>query len=126
MTQKKGSEFSRFIKPLLETLREIGGSGNSREVTEAVIEKMKLTEEELSQTLKNGASRVRNQVAWARQYSVSYGLMDSSKRGVWALTESGFKCPLSEKDILNIVKSVSSKNAKNPGPSTSSTQTAIN
>lgn len=106
MSQKKGGEFSRFIKPLIEILREIGGSGSSREVTDAVIDKMNLSEEELSETLKNGASRVRNQVAWARQYCVSADLIDSSKRGVWSLTEQGFKHPLEADDIYNIVKSV--------------------
>jgi restriction system protein len=106
MSQKKGGEFSRFIKPLIEILREIGGSGSSREVTDAVIDKMNLSEDELSEILKNGASRVRNQVAWARQYCVSADLIDSSKRGVWSLTEQGFKHPLDADDIYNIVKSV--------------------
>lgn len=106
MSQKKGGEFSRFIKSLIETLREIGGSGSSREVTDAVIDKMNLSEDELSEILKNGASRVRNQVAWARQYCVSADLIDSSKRGVWSLTEQGFKHPLEADDIYNIVKSV--------------------
>lgn len=105
MKQQKGGEFSRFIRPLIETLRDMGGSGISREVTDAVIEKMDISEEELSETLKNGASRIRNQVAWARQYAVNAGLLDSSKRGVWALTEQGFKCLLTDDDILEIVKS---------------------
>ncbi len=106
MAQQKGGEFSRFIRPLIETLRDIGGSGSSREVTDAVIEKMGLSEEELSETLKNGASRVRNQVAWARQYSVTAELIDSSKRGIWSLTEKGFNCPLSDNDVFEIVKLV--------------------
>lgn len=112
MTQKKGGEFSRFIKPLIETLREMGGSASSSEATDAVIEAMNLTESELSETLKNGASKIRNQVAWARQYSVSSGLIDSSKRGVWSLTEQGFKHPLDDDSIFEIVKSVRSKKPK--------------
>jgi restriction system protein len=109
VSKKKGSEFSRFIKPLIETLRAMGGSGSSSEVTDAVIEMMDLSEAELSETLKNGASKVRNQVAWARQYCASSGLIDSSKRGIWALNEQGFKHPLEEDDISEIVKSVRSK-----------------
>jgi restriction system protein len=106
MKQQKGGEFSRFIRPLIETLREMGGSGISREVTDAVIENMDISEDELSETLKNGASRIRNQIAWARQYAVNAGLLDSSKRGVWALTEQGFKSSLSDEDVFEIVKSV--------------------
>lgn len=112
MAKNKGGEFSRFIKPLIETLREIGGSGSSREVTDAVVDKFDFTEEELSETLKNGASRIRNQVAWARQYCVSAGLIDSSKRGVWSLTKEGFNQILGDKEILEIVKSVRTKTPK--------------
>lgn len=106
MKPQKGGEFSRFIRPLIETLKEMGGSGSSREVTDAVIESMDISEEELSESLKNGASRVRNQVAWARQYSVKAGLLDSSKRGIWALTEQGFRSSLSDEDVFEIVRSV--------------------
>lgn len=114
MVKKAGGEFSRFIKPLIETLREIGGSGSSREVTDAVIEKFDFSEDELSETLKNGASRIRNQVAWARQYSVAGGLIDSSKRGVWSLTKQGFDQLLTKDEIVNIIKSVRSKSPTKP------------
>lgn len=107
-----GGEFSRFIKPLIETLRERGVSGTSREVTDTVIEKLDLSEKELSKTLKTGASRVRNQIAWARQYCVGSGLIDSSKRGIWSLTEKGFTHSLSENDISEIVTSVRSLKTK--------------
>src|SRR3989304_4285344 len=39
--------------------------------------------------LKSGQSRIYNQIAWARLYLVKAGLLDSSKRGVWSLTEKG-------------------------------------
>lgn len=116
MAITKGGEFSRFIKPLIETLREIGGSGSSREVTDAVLDKFNFSEKELSETLKNGASRVRNQVAWARQYSVSAGLIDYSKRGIWSLTKQGFEQTLNSNEILNIVKSVRKKTPKSSTP----------
>lgn len=108
MKAKKGAEFSRFIRPLIEILREMGGSGSSKEVTDAIIEKQGISEKELEQTLKSGTSRVKNQIAWARQYCVSAGLLDSSKRGVWALTQNGFNCKMSDNDIQALVKSVRS------------------
>jgi len=48
----------------------------------------------LNETLPSGGSRFRNQVAWARFYLVREGLIDSSKHGVWSLTEKGFKTTL--------------------------------
>ena len=56
--------------------------------------------------MKSGASRVRNNIAWARAYLVKAGILDSSKRGVWSLTEKGFKVNLREEDIYNIFKEV--------------------
>jgi len=105
MATKNGSEFSRFIEPLIITLRKIGGSGSSSEVTDAIIDVLDISEIELNKTIKNGQSRIRNQVAWARHYCVIYGLIDSSKRGIWALTDKGMKIQLSETEIQNIIKS---------------------
>ena len=83
----KGPQFIRFLKPIIEILRELGGSGTSSEVTDKVIERLNIPDEEQSVILKSGQSRVYNQVHWARMYLVNGGLLDSSKRGVWTLTE---------------------------------------
>ena len=118
MTKRKGGEFSKYIIPVVEILKSIGGSGTSSEVTDAVIEKLNISEEELSETLKNGSSKVKNQIAWARMYLVRYGLMDSSKRGVWALTEDGFSSNLKSGDEITIVTEVQ-KNKSKPDKSKS-------
>ncbi|RPH23283.1 MAG: restriction endonuclease [Alteromonadaceae bacterium TMED7] len=118
MTKRKGGEFSKYIIPVVEILKSIGGSGTSSEVTDAVIEKLNISEEELSETLKNGSSKVKNQIAWARMYLVRYGLMDSSKRGVWALTEDGFSSNLKSGDEITIVTEIQ-KNKSKPDKSKS-------
>lgn len=41
------------------------------------------------ETLKSGGNRFHNQVAWARQYLIWEGLLDSTERGTWKLTEKG-------------------------------------
>ena len=119
MTKRKGGEFSKYIIPVVEILKLIGGSGTSSEVTDAVIEKLNISEEELSETLKNGSSKVKNQIAWARMYLVRYGLMDSSKRGVWALTEDGFSSNLKSGDEIAIVTEVQKRNKSKPDKSKS-------
>lgn len=85
----KGPQFTRFMIPLMQALRNMGGSASAAEATDAVIERERVPESELEQTLKNGHSRVRNQIAWARMYLVYSGHIDSSARGVWRLTEKG-------------------------------------
>ena len=79
----KGPQFIRFLKPIIEVLRESGDSGTSSEVTDKVIERLNIPDEEQSIILKSGQPRVYNQAHWARMYLVYGGLLDSSKRGVW-------------------------------------------
>ncbi len=107
--QHKGPKFIRFFDPILNVLNELGGSGNSSEVKDLVIEKMNIPETELEEKLKSGASRVRNQIAWARIYLVKAGLLDdSSKRGIWSLTKKGAVTKLSMEDSWKLFKKVHS------------------
>lgn len=86
---KEGTKFLRFFGPLLDALRTLGGSGTPDEVVEQIAKDLKLSDEVLNELLPSGGPRYRNQVAWARFYLVREGLLDSSKRGVWSLTERG-------------------------------------
>jgi len=85
----EGAQFVRYFGPLLDALRGLGGSGTPDEVVESIAENLKLPDEIQNELLPSGESRYRNQVAWARFYLVREGLLDSSKRGVWSLTERG-------------------------------------
>ena len=98
--------FLKYWIPLIDVLKELGGSGKLTEVTDLVIEKLNISEKEQAATLKSGSSRVRNQIAWARMYLVKSGFMDSSQRGVWNLTEKGLKSSLTYEDVFNIFKEV--------------------
>jgi len=81
----KGPDFIKYIVPIIEILNELGGSGNPSEVTDLIIEKYNISEDELNLLNKNGGSTVKNRIAWARFYLVKGGVLDSSKRGVWSL-----------------------------------------
>ncbi|MBO6537267.1 MAG: restriction endonuclease [Balneolaceae bacterium] len=87
--RKKQAEFVKWFGPLLDALRDLGYSGKPKEVSEKIAENLQLEEEFLDQTLKSGANRFHNQVAWARQYLIWEGLLDKSVRGTWKLTEKG-------------------------------------
>jgi restriction system protein len=106
MRQSKGPQFTRFFKPIIEVLKESGGSGTVAEVIDRAIEKMEISENEQTVTLKNGQSRVRNQVQWARLYLVRAGYLDSSKRGIWSLTEKGINTDTETFDALATFRSV--------------------
>jgi len=83
--QTKGPDFIKYIVPIIEVLNNLGGSGNPSEVTDLIIDKYNISEDELNLKNKNGGSTVKNRIAWARFYLVKGGVLDSSKRGVWSL-----------------------------------------
>jgi restriction system protein len=102
--QKKevGSQFVRYFGPLLDALRGLGGSGSPEEVVERIASDLSLSDEIQNELLASGQPRYRNQVAWARFYLVREGLLDSSKRGVWSLTERGRATTLSPDESREI------------------------
>jgi restriction system protein len=106
MRQTKGSQFTRFFQPIIEVLRETGGSGTVAEVIDRVIEKLAIPESEQEITLKNGQSRVKNQVQWARLYLVRAGYLDSSMRGIWSLTEKGMSQEINPFDAAETFRKV--------------------
>ncbi|OPX20596.1 MAG: restriction endonuclease [Desulfobacca sp. 4484_104] len=106
MRKGKGPQFVRFFRPIIEVLKETGGSGAAAEVIDQVIEKMKIPESEQEVTLKSGQSRVRNQVQWARLYLARAGFLDSSQRGVWSLTEAGLSLEIKTFDPLGTFQKV--------------------
>lgn len=105
MTRKKkeeGAQFVRYFGPLLDALRGLGGSGTPDEVVERIAQDLGLTDEAQNELLPSGEPRYRNQVAWARFYLVREGLLDSSKRGVWSLTERGRGTTLSPEEAREV------------------------
>ena len=86
---EEGSQFVRYFGPLLDALRKLGGSGTPDEVVEQIAVDLGIPDEVQNELLASGEPRYRNRVAWARFYLVREGLLDSSKRGVWSLTERG-------------------------------------
>lgn len=112
--QKKGShaEFINWMGPLLDALRQLGGSGRPKEVTELVAKIKNVPDNVLEETTKTGIPKFYNQVAWARQYLVWEGLLQDSVRGVWSLTEPGRNRQLTIADSQAIVKKWVTSNAK--------------
>lgn len=106
MRQAKGPAFIRFIKPILKVLNESGGSGTPSEIVDRAIELAGISEQEQEAVNKNGQSRIKNQVHWARQYLVWADFIDSSKRGVWGLTDKGRSTDIDKLNALELFKDV--------------------
>lgn len=60
--KEKGPQFLAYITPIIEVLKENGGSGNASEIIDKIIEKLKIPENEVAIALPSGGSRIRNRI----------------------------------------------------------------
>lgn len=96
--KKKGqAEFIRWFSPVLEALKALGGSAKPREIAEWIGEKYNVPDNILNAKYeKSKQLKFPNQIAWARQYLVWEDLLDSSKHGIWTLTNKGWGTTLDD------------------------------
>ena len=88
-----GPQFVKYFAPVIEALRDLGGSARAAETADRVAARLGVTEEECAELTFTGIERFYNRVAWARFYLAKAGIIDSSQRGVWTLTEEGRSLP---------------------------------
>jgi restriction system protein len=105
-SQQKGPQFVRYFQPVINALIALGGSGRPEEVEEAIAEQLGLGESERNEQIPSGQSRFSNKVNWARFYLAKAGLIDSSTRGVWSLTEKGRATTLNSDQALDLFNHV--------------------
>jgi restriction system protein len=127
MSKESAPQFVKYLGPVLDALQQLGGSGRPDEVRSVIAERLKLSEEEQSEPLPSKAQpRFDNQVHWARFYLSKAGLLDSSKRGVWALTEKGRSAvPLGNAEARKVFREVSSAFAKTKAGKAPSNETSL-
>ncbi len=97
--------FDQLMNPLLESLRQLGGSGSIDEIYEKVVQIETIPDEVLNQLHnpeKSNRTEVEYRLAWARTYLKKYGYIENSSRGVWALTNKAKDTP--EVDPQEVVK----------------------
>ena len=115
-----GSEFARWINPVLKALTELGGSARPREVVELVARNENVSDEVLNRINPAGGQRFPNQVHWARFFLAEAGFIDRSRHGVWKLTEKGVTAgQLNDASIKTLIEKVleQTRKVKVAGPS---------
>jgi hypothetical protein len=101
-TRKKGQEIAKYVNPVLNAIKRLGGSARPGEVCSVVAKDLGLEgTPKLKELLKSGASRFENKVAWVRLYLALDGYLDRSQRGIWTLTEKGKSAPLFSDDEIH-------------------------
>lgn len=103
----KGPKFVGIFWPVVKALKTLGGSARPAEVRDEVARMLRVSDAMRAEALPSGFPRFDNQVAWARFYLVKAGIIDSSSRGVWTLTDKGRALQdLPHKDALELFKSI--------------------
>ena len=92
MTQVIIPTFDKMMNPVLQVLRNLGGSGTIKEIDDEVASLLQLCDDQLEllhNPDKSSQTEVAYRLAWTRTYLKKVGLLENSKRGVWALTAVG-------------------------------------
>ncbi len=114
MAKEKKTKQAQFIKwmgPVLDALRELGGSGRPKEVEDIIASKSGVTDAQRQERNKTGPLKFSNQVAWCKLYLAYEGLLVCPKRGIWTLTELGKDTNLSIDDSAKILQKWSKHHA---------------
>lgn len=122
-SRQVGVQFVRYFGPLLDALRDLGGSCKPQEAVERVAANLGVSDELLNETMRSGGLRFQNQVHWARFYLARAGLMEASRRGVWSLSEVGRQTHLSDAEADEIFLTWSKLDQKNRRDTQSSPDT---
>ncbi len=92
MTEVKVPTFDAFMNPVIQALKDLGGSGTIEEINYKASEIEGLSDEQLEvlhNPEKGGQTEVEYRLGWTRTYLKKYGVLENSSRGVWALTPKG-------------------------------------
>ncbi len=93
-----------LIWPTLGALKSLGGSGRIEEIFTAVAEQQGFSDQQLSVPAggQHQMSRIEYNLAWARTSLKKADAIENPKRGVWAITERGYR--MSEEEIYEEVR----------------------
>ncbi|MBW2254554.1 MAG: hypothetical protein JRI25_08140 [Deltaproteobacteria bacterium] len=82
-------KFDEFTRPMLEALAEQPGPVPIAGLYERAVDWAGLTPEERTQRLSNGQQTYKNRVGWALTWMKHADWVVNSRRGYWAITDSG-------------------------------------
>jgi restriction system protein len=114
---KKIPSFDELMLPLLNALKNLGGSGSVEEIYTKVVELEQFSDEVLSQLHakdKGSLTEIGYRLAWARTYLKKYGFLENSSRGIWALTEKAkFESGFNPTEVVSFVRSMDKLETQN-------------
>ncbi len=105
--------YDQLMIPTLQALQKLGGSATIDELNEKVFNLIDLSDEQIQIPHAENDSRteIEYRLAWTRTYLKKFGLIDNSKRGVWALNDADLDIiKISTDEIVKYVREEDRKN----------------
>lgn len=106
---QSGPKFVRYLGPILDALRALGGAAKPAQVAEKVKEQVAVPSADITEMTKGNQTKFYSQLSWARFYLARAGLIDPDKKGTWTLTEAGQAAHLDEAAALQLFHEVHGK-----------------
>ena len=102
-------QYDKLMNPVINAIKQLGGSGTNEEINNRVIELVGITSDQV-EILHNpekggGLTELEYRLMWTRTYLKYFGMLESSQKGVWALTPNGQKVDkVKESDVVRFVR----------------------
>ena len=79
--------YSSLLNSTFIALKDLGGSGDNREILDQVIKNENITAEvaDIPHPGNENISEVAYQLAWARTHLKNYGVITNSSRSIWSI-----------------------------------------
>jgi restriction system protein len=106
-------QYDDLMNPVLQALKELGGSGINEEINTKVYEIAHVPSEQLEilhNPVKGGMTEIEYRLMWTRTYLKKFGVIENSTRGIWALTSKGSTIDkVTEKEVVKVVRELMKK-----------------
>jgi restriction system protein len=97
-----------LLNLVVQALQDLGGEAHLVDLDNYVTVLLDLSDSQLAEIHDKSRTEIAYQLAWTRTYLRRYGLLESPRRGVWALTEKGKQVDsVGVADVMRAIRSPS-------------------
>lgn len=106
-TGRSNAAFLRWFRPIVQALRDLGGSATPENTRKKIIENERLSDDEVNATRgKTHVNKFENEVSFAKSYLTKAGYIDNKVYGIWSLTDKGQNSEMTDELASDIFKNV--------------------
>ena len=97
-------DYFQYLRPVMEVQQELGGSAKPAKVLDLLINRVGCAKMSSTQPANPCSSTIGKEMQKVRKVLLHAGLLDTSRKGVWTLTEKGLATDLSDIDLHRLNK----------------------